>query len=346
MSKLTWDKVGERFYETGLDHGVLYPMEDGKYPKGVAWNGLTAVNENPSGAESNPVYADNIKYLNLLSAEDFGATIEAYTYPEEFEECDGSAEIAPGITIGQQARKIFGMAYRTKIGNDTDGQEHGYKLHLIYSAQASPSAKNRQTINESPGAVALSWEVTTTPVDVPGFKPTAHLTIDSTRTDPRRMRMLEDILFGTDKEDPRLPMPEEIITMMKEPLPTEGTVSVPADETQYYSKPVSELQTNVAINGTKITGTLNYVADYSGFSKDKAKQSGNYLALAMSATNDGTITVQLLNGMGEPKEVKDGYLVVRITNPKTQKLSVVFSKEDYTDSVEYDLSGLTCKTQA
>ena len=188
----------------------------------MAWNGLTAVNESPSGAEANPQYADNIKYLNLMSAEDFGATVEAYTYPPEFEACDGTAEIAPGVTIGQQARKVFGLSYRTLIGNDVDGQEHGYKIHLIYGAQASPSEKNRQTVNDSPEAVAFSWEVSTTPVDVPGFKPTAHLTIDSTKTDPDKLKAFEDILYGKDATSepsveavaPRLPMPAEIITLL------------------------------------------------------------------------------------------------------------------------------------
>ena len=221
--RIVWDKVGERFFETGLDRGVFFPMgSNSQYGDGVAWNGLTAVNESPSGAEANPQYADNIKYLNLMSAEDFGATVEAYTYPPEFEACDGTAEIAPGVTIGQQARKVFGLSYRTLIGNDVDGQEHGYKIHLIYGAQASPSEKNRQTVNDSPEAVAFSWEVSTTPVDVPGFKPTAHLTIDSTKTDPDKLKAFEDILYGKDATSepsveavaPRLPMPAEIITLL------------------------------------------------------------------------------------------------------------------------------------
>lgn len=346
MSKLQWDKVGERFYETGLDHGVLYVMVDGKYPKGVAWNGLTAVNESPSGAESNPVYADNIKYLNLLSAEDFGATVEAYTYPPEFEECDGSAEVAPGVTIGQQSRKMFGMAYRTKIGNDTEGQDYGYKLHLIYAAQASPTEKNRQTINDSPEATAFSWELTTTPPDIPGFKPAAHMQIDSTRTDPKKMKLLEDILFGTDETEARLPMPEEIIELMKAPLPTVATVAPTAGETTRYEKTANDLQDNVVISGTKITGTLKYVENYTGFSKNAAEQSGNYLALDLSASNDGKIMTQLIGGKGEAKEVKDGFCVYRITDPKTQKVSVTVSKDNYSDTTEYDLSGLTCNAKA
>lgn len=343
MSMLQWDKVGERLYETGLDHGVLYPMVDGAYPKGVAWNGLTAINESPSGAEANPIYADNIKYLNLLSAEDFGATIEAYTYPQEFEECDGSAEVAPGVTIGQQARKMFGLSYRTKIGNDTDGQDHGYKLHCIYAAQASPTEKNRQTVNDSPEATSMSWELTTTPPDIPGYKPAAHLQIDSTRTDPRKMKLLEDILYGTEKEDARLPMPEEIIALMNAPLPTEVTVTAAGESETKYNVQVSELQENIVITDKAITGTLKYKENYEGFSSDPKMQEGNFLALDFSATNEGTIKTQIIGGVSGPKEVDDGYCVYRITDPKTQKISVVVSKEDYSETKTYDLSGLICK---
>ena len=217
MSKLKWDLTGERVFETGLDRGVLFPMGDsGAYEKGVAWNGLSSVNESPSGGEPNAVWADNMKYLNLMSAEDFGATVEAYTYPPEFEECDGSAEIAPGVTIGQQDRKMFGMSYRTLIGNDVVGTKLGYKIHLIYGAQASPSEKNRTTVNESPEATAFSWELSTTPVDVPGYKPTAHLVIDSTKTSAEKLAALEKLLYGNDNDgESTLPMPEQVIEMMK-----------------------------------------------------------------------------------------------------------------------------------
>ena len=216
MARLVWDQTGQKTYETGVKQGVLYPQgEDGAYPKGYAWNGLTGVTESPSGAESNPLYADDIKYLNLISAEEFGATIEAYTYPDEFAECDGSAEIAPGVTIGQQARKTFGMAYKTTFGNDVDGNEHGYKLHLIYGALATPSEKAYATINDSPEAITFSWEVTTTPVAVEGFKPTASLTIDSTKVDKDKLTALEDILYGKDSVEARLPLPNEVATLMK-----------------------------------------------------------------------------------------------------------------------------------
>ena len=217
MAKIEWDKTGERLYETGVKNGVLYVQEGGVYPKGVAWNGLTAVTESPSGAEATPLYADDIKYLNLLSAEEFGATIEAYTYPDEFAVCDGSAALADGVMIGQQPRKAFGLCYRTTIGNDTNGNDYGYKLHIIYGALAAPSEKAYATINDSPEAITFSWEVTTTPVNVTGAKPTAYITIDSTKADPAKLAALEDILYGKNGEpgnEPRLPLPDEIKTLM------------------------------------------------------------------------------------------------------------------------------------
>lgn len=213
--KLEWDKTGERLYETGVSKCVLYVQgEGGTYPQGVAWNGITAVTESPSGAEASPIYADDIKYLNLLSTEEFGATIEAYTYPQEFEACDGTAEIATGVTIGQQKRKTFGLCYRTIVGNDTDSNEHGYKLHIIYGALAAPSEKAYATVNDSPEAITFSWEVSTTPVNVNGAKPTASLTIDSTKVDKEKLAKLEDILYGSTEAAARLPLPDEIATIM------------------------------------------------------------------------------------------------------------------------------------
>ena len=215
MPKLTWDNTGERIFETGIKQGVLYPIQsDGKYTKGVAWNGLTAVTESPSGAEATALYADDIKYLNLLSNEEFGATIEAYTYPDEFAECDGSAELATGVMIGQQKRKTFGLCYRTTIGNDVDGNDHGYKLHLIYGCLAAPSEKAYSTINDSPEAITFSWEVSTTPVNVEGFKPTSQITIDSTKADPTKLATLEGILYGANETEARLPLPDEVATTM------------------------------------------------------------------------------------------------------------------------------------
>lgn len=214
MAKLVWDNTGERYYETGVKYGVFYPQVDAAYPKGVVWNGLTAVTQSPSGAEATPLYADDTKYLNLMSAEEFSATIEAYTYPDEFAVCDGSAEIATGVLIGQQTRKTFGMCYRTTIGNDVDGNGYGYKLHIIYGAMASPSEKAYSTINDSPEAITFSWEVNTTPVNVTGHTPTATVTIDSTKVDKDKMAALEAILYGTDEAEARLPLPDEIVTIV------------------------------------------------------------------------------------------------------------------------------------
>lgn len=217
MAKLVWDKTGDRLYETGVKNAVLYVRDSGgAYSKGVAWNGITAVTESPSGAESNPLYADDIKYLNLISNEDFGATIEAYTYPDEFAECDGSAEIVAGVKIGQQKRKTFGLCYRTTLGNDVDGNDHGYKLHIIYGATAAPSERAYATINDSPEAITMSWELSTTPVTVTGFKPTAHLEIDSTKVKAEELTKFEEILYGKDGAEqtgPRLPLPDEIATL-------------------------------------------------------------------------------------------------------------------------------------
>lgn len=215
MSKIVWDETGKRFYETGVNQGVLYLRDtNGAYINGVAWNGLTSVTESPSGAEATPLYADDTKYLNLMSAEEFGASIEAYTYPDEFAECDGSAEIVTGVVIGQQSRKTFGLCYRTALGNDVDGNSHGYKIHLIYGATASPSEKGYTTINDSPEAITFSWELTTTPVNVKGHKPTASIVIDSTKATPEKLKALEDILYGTTDVEPRMPLPDEIVTLM------------------------------------------------------------------------------------------------------------------------------------
>jgi len=215
MSKIVWDKSGERLYETGVSKGVLYPQAEGAYPKGVAWNGLTAVTESPSGAEATALYADNIKYLNLMSAEEFGATVEAYMYPDEFSVCNGEAALAKGVSVGQQTRKPFGMAYQTKIGNDIDN-EAGYKIHLIYGALAAPSEKAYNTVNDSPEAITFSWELTTTPVDVPGLKPTASLVIDSTKVDATKLAAFEAILYGSEESEARLPLPAEVAELLKD----------------------------------------------------------------------------------------------------------------------------------
>lgn len=216
MAKLVWDEVGKRTYETGVDKGVLYVQDDeGAYGKGVAWNGLTAVNESPSGAEPTALYADNTKYLELTSKEEYGATIEAYTYPDEFEACDGSAEVGTGVVIGQQSRKVFGLCYRTVKGNDVKNNDYGYKIHLVYGCKAKPAQKNYQTINDSPEAITFSWEVSTTPVEVAGFKPTATVTIDSTKVTAEKLKSIEEALYGTESVEPKLLLPNEIIAIVK-----------------------------------------------------------------------------------------------------------------------------------
>lgn len=223
MSKIKWDQVGKHIYETGVDHGILSVVDDnGKYGAPSAWNGLTNVSENPSGADANAQYADNIKYLNLIAAEDFGLTIEAFTYPAEFGQCDGTAEIAPGIMIGQQGRKTFGFGYRTKMGNDVLNDNYGYKLHFAYGCVAAPSEKGYDTISDSPEPIGFSWEVNTTPVPVTGFKPTAILIIDSTLVDADKLKAFEDLIYGTDaaeeggtSAEPKFMLPDEILEFFK-----------------------------------------------------------------------------------------------------------------------------------
>ena len=216
MAKLVFNNVGERLFETGVKNGVLYVMGDeGTYENGVVWNGLTAVTESPSGAETTPLYADDVKYVVIYAAEEFGATVEAYTYPEEFEQCDGSAAISEGITIGQQTRKSFGMCYKTSVGNDVQGQDYGYKIHIIYGAKAAPSEKSYSTINDSPEAVTFSWELSTVPVPVEGHNPTATMVIDSTRVPAEKMALIEAKLYGSEEEDATLPLPNEILDLIK-----------------------------------------------------------------------------------------------------------------------------------
>lgn len=214
MAKLVWDQVGERLYETGVKNCVLYVQDNGTYPEGVAWNGITNISESPSGGEPSPLYADDIKYLNLMSTEELGGSIEAYTYPEEFAQCDGSDTLADGVYIGQQPRKSFGLAYKTTLGNDVLNNEYGYKLHLIYGCLATPSEKAYATINDSPEAITMSWEFSTTPVNVTGKKPTASITIDSTKVDASKLEALEAIIFGSDDAEARLPLPDEVATLM------------------------------------------------------------------------------------------------------------------------------------
>lgn len=242
MSRLTWDEQGEKLFETGIQKTVLYPLNsDNQYTPGVAWNGVSSVSETPSGAEATAIYADDVKYLNLYSAEQLGGTLQAYMYPDEFEQCDGSAEVAPGVTIGQQNRKTFGLCYRTTLGNDTDGNDYGYKLHLLYGCKASPSEKQYQTINDSPEAISFSWTLTTTPVNVTGYKPTSILTVKSTdfktTEEKARLKALEDVLYGTENSEPRLPLPDEVIAMMN---PSGETVTLTFDANGHGTAPAAE----------------------------------------------------------------------------------------------------------
>jgi len=227
MARIVWDAIGEHFYEVGVDQVVLYPVDNtGVYPTGVAWNGVTSISESPSGADANKQWADNLNYLTLYGAEEFGATIEAFTYPDEFADCDGSATLVPGVTIGQQPRKGFGLAYRTKVGNDTVGQDLAYKLHLIYGCRAAPSERGYESINDSPEPITFSWELTTTPVAVAGHNPTASLTIDSrdftTEAAKAKLKQFEDILYGSENAEARLPLPDEVISK----LTVSGTTGV------------------------------------------------------------------------------------------------------------------------
>lgn len=263
MTRVQWDNVGERVYQTGVDRGVLYrPDNTGDYVNGYAWNGLSAVTESPSGAEANKQYADNIVYVNLRSAEEFGGTIEALTYPEEFEECDGSSSPQPGVTVGQQGRATFGLSYRTLVGNDLEGTDYGYKLHLIYGATASPSERAYATVNDSPEAITFSWEITTTPVAVTGLKPTASITIDSTKVDGAALSALEDLLYGTVGTDPSLPSPDEVLALFDGTITTTAAVTAPTynSSTDLITIPTV---TGVVykINGEVVTGTYGPITE-------------------------------------------------------------------------------------
>lgn len=361
MPKIVWDKAGEHFYETGVDHGVLYPTNAGVYGKGVAWNGLTGVTESPSGAESTGQYADNIKYLNLISAEEFGATIEAFTYPPEFSVCDGSAEPTPGVMIGQQTRKPFGMSYRTLLGNDLQNTDYGYKLHIIYGATASPSERAYSTVNDSPEAITFSWEVTTTPVEVTGYKPTASLVIDSTKVAPANMATLENILYGSETGDPRLPMPDEVISIIGSS--SSITITVEPITDTILGKPATTIQTDIVVNDNAISGTLKYVENFTEFGSDELA-NGNFLGLDIGAVDsDGNVVstdVKLVGGSSSnsdivteeeiDNEVEEGTeiavhpkstrYVMRITNKDAQSVRVTATSNKGSSTKLYSLKGL------
>lgn len=299
MAKLQWDQVGERFYETGVSKGVLYPVTDGVYGKGVAWNGLTNVNESPEGAEATALYADNIKYLNLLSNETFKATIEAYTYPDEFAECNGEIAIATGVIVGQQKRKTFGFAYQTKIGNDVD-TDLGYKIHLVYGCVAAPSQKGYNTVNDSPEAITFSWEVSTTPVEVPGMKPTALLTIDSTKVDPDKLAVLEAVLYGDNSNDARLPLPAEVAEIITGKTVSSITITTAPTKTTYTAGETFDA-TGMVVTATYADTTSAAVTNYT-VSPSGALQTTD-TAVTISYTSGGAtktatqaITVEAAQG--------------------------------------------------
>lgn len=348
MSKIVWDRAGEHFYETGVDHGVLYPTVNGVYGTGVPWNGLTNVTETPSGAESTGQYADNIKYLNLISAEEFGATIEAFTYPPEFAVCDGSAEPVKGVMIGQQTRRPFGLCYRTLLGNDLMGTDYGYKLHLVYGATASPSERAYSTVNDSPEAITFSWTLTTTPIEVSGYRPTANLTIDFTLVSKANMAKLEDILYGTTDTEPRLPMPDEVIALIGSTKAINITVSPVSSTETVLGKLASELQENIEVGETAITGKLLYVEDFTEYSTNVAEQDGNYLALKFTCdVPDAVITTQLVGGTDAEKTLDSSMTnVYRVTTPATQAVKVTATKDKDVLTKTFALSGIELASAA
>lgn len=281
MSRLEWDAIGERFFETGVDQCVLYPIANNAYPMGYAWNGITGVSESPSGADANPIYADNIKYLNLRAAEEFGATVTAYTYPDEFEECDGSVVPVKGLTIGQQSRKMFGLCYRSRLGNDTDGSDHGYKLHLVYGLTASPSERGYSTINDSPEAIEFSWEMNSTPVAVTGYKPTSVITISSEDFTEAQMTVIEDVLYGDANNDPRLPLPDEVVALMGSNV---YEISLDKANATLAVGRTLKLNASVSPSGTAVTWT-------SSDSEKASVSNGTVTAVAAgTATITATIT--------------------------------------------------------
>lgn len=292
MTKLIWDQVGERRYETGVDHGVLYIPTGGVYDSGFAWNGLATVTEKPSGADSTPVFADNIKYLNLLAAEDFGGTIEALTYPDEFAQCDGTVEISAGVMISQQSRKVFGLSYRTLIGNDAAGQDAGYKLHLVYGCLAAPSEKAYSTVNDSPEALTFSWDFSTTPVPVTGQKPSALLTVDSTQVNSVNLAALEDALYGTPGTSPRLPLPDEVIGMFS----GSQTAVTPTAPTFVSSTGVITIPTVTGVtyrradNNAVVTGTVTISGGAGASLVIKAAPSSGSYKFTANADDDWSFT--------------------------------------------------------
>lgn len=360
MARLEWDKIGEHFMELGTDHGVLYVQDPSKdpikddmkyhYGKGVVWNGLTGVTLSPEGAEPSDIYADNIKYATIRSAETFGATIEAYTFPKEFYDCDGSSVVNKGLVLHQQSRAMFGFAFRSKVINDTaPDTDDSYKIHLIYGATASPSEQSLETINDSPDPGTFSWEISTTPVSVKGFKPTSHIEILINELSPAVVSKLEDVLYGSDTTEARLPLPDELMSIVGTPDAILQTkITVPDASNSFYGKNASDLQENIKIteldnNNVSVTGTLKHVSGYSDFSGIPSEQTGNYLALNVDVPDGATAKViGVVNTT--PKEINDEYLVFRVTD-KTKPFKIQIEADGKTVEKVYDLSAIEAKTE-
>lgn len=343
--RVEWDKLGERMYETGVDHVVLYQFVNNRYTNGVAWNGVTSITENKSGAEPSPLYADNIKYLVLKSLEEYGITIECYTYPREFEQNNGIMDLAPGVTIGQQTRSTFGISFRTLVGNDTLHEAYGYKLHLVYGCDASPSEESNSTINDSPEAKTLSYEISSTPIVMENGLTTCCVTIDSVSSDKTRLKALEDILYGSEGVPASLPLPDEITELFEaKSIPAKVMVGDP--NTAYYGVLPASLQENIVISGQNISGTLLYKEGYEGFSSDSEEQKGNFLVLAMDGYNANKVETMLNGGeAGVYKQVDDGFCVYRITDAASQSVAIRTTTGEGTTTKTYTLRDLVLKGQ-
>ena len=357
MARLEWDKIGEHFMELGTDHGVLYVQDPDKdpikddmkyhYGKGVVWNGLTSVTLSPEGAEPSDIYADNIKYATIRSAETFGATIEAYTFPDEFYECDGSVVVAKGIVLHGQKRNQFGFSYRSRVINDTNpDSDDTYKLHLIYGATASPSEQTTETINDSPDPGTFSWEIATTPIAVKGFKPVAHIEILSRTYPAAVMQKIEDILYGSETTDPRMPLPDELIEILSLPEGILATqISAPKPTETFLKKAASDLQENIKINeksltDVAVTGTLKKVDNFTEFG-DVDNGSGHYLAINVDVP-EGAEADLIGVKYTEPKKITDGYVLFKVTDKSKPFTIRVTDDETVIDKV-YDLTGLELK---
>lgn len=337
--RVEWDKLGERLYETGVDHVVLYQFVDNHYTNGVAWNGVTGITENKSGAEPSPLYADNIKYLVLKSLEEYGITIESYTYPDEFEANNGMEELATGVVIGQQTRSTFGLSFRTMVGNDTEHEAYGYRLHLVYGCDASPSEESNSTINDSPEAKTFSYEISSTPVVMDNGKTTCCVTVDSKKADKTKLKALEDKLYGGPGVAAELPLPDEIREMFSSEV-IASRVSASADTATHYGKATSELQSDIVITSNAISGSLKKVESFPEWGSD-GEEGGNFLSLTMDKYDAEKVETKIDGGVNpEYKEVTDGFCIYKLTDTASQKILVKTTKDGKSVVTTYNLVGL------